>query len=109
MAFNSIQYGIFLVVVFFGFWALARPAWKGLRLWLLLAASYFFYGSWNYKYLALIVGGSFINWAAAAGMDALAPSGRRRGRGWVLFAGVATSLIVLAVFKYYNFFIANVN
>lgn len=109
MAFNSIQYGIFLVVVFFGFWALARPALNRVRLWLLLAASYFFYGNWNYKYLALIVGVTLVNYAAGVAIDALDRRGAERGRGLVLFAAVASSLAVLAVFKYYNFFIANVD
>ena len=109
MAFNSIQYAIFLALVFFGFWALARPSFKEVRLWLLLGASYFFYGSWNYQYLLLIIGVSLINWAAALGISGLDQRGKSRGRGWLLSGAVFSSLFILAVFKYYNFFTDNIN
>lgn len=51
MLFNSWQYAIFLPIVFGLYWLLpGKHRWK-----LILGASYYFYGCWNMKYLALIV------------------------------------------------------
>lgn len=51
MLFNSIQYAIFLPIVFILYWALPHKY----RCSLLLVASYYFYMSWNVKYVALIL------------------------------------------------------
>src|SRR6185436_8299306 len=51
MSFVSWQYAIFLLVVFAAYWRL--PA-RG-RLWLLVFASYFFYGAWDARFLGLLL------------------------------------------------------
>lgn len=60
MLFNTIQYAFFLIIVVAAFYALRKS--RGARLWLLLAASYFFYASWNIFFLPLILGLSQFNY-----------------------------------------------
>lgn len=50
MLFNSLSFSIFLPIVFALYWGLSHK----FRLPLLLAASYYFYMSWNAKYVVLI-------------------------------------------------------
>ena len=106
MSFNSIQFGIFLLVVFFLYWSLAGPARRELRLNMLLVASYIFYGGWNVRYLTLIVGISLINFFAGLAMK----KSRREGiRKLTVAAALIASLGILGLFKYYNFFTSNLN
>ena len=65
MEFNSIEYICFLAVVFVVF----QLAGQKIRLPLLLAASYFFYGCWNVKYTFLIVGITLASYLSALGID----------------------------------------
>ena len=51
MLFNSVQFAVFLPVVFMLYWALPQ---KG-QVWLLLIASYYFYMSWKADYVILIL------------------------------------------------------
>ena len=99
MAFNSIHFLIFLPLVLAAYWTLRRNA--GLRLLLLLIASYYFYMSWNWMYAGLILGSTVLDFVAAGAMHrATSPRGRR---GW-LAVSLAGNLGVLFVFKYFNFF-----
>jgi hypothetical protein len=52
MLFTTGNYFVFLAAVFFVYWLLA--AWRLPRIWLLLAASYYFYALWNPKFFALL-------------------------------------------------------
>ncbi|RJP65109.1 MAG: MBOAT family protein [Candidatus Abyssobacteria bacterium SURF_17] len=99
MLFNSFSYAVFLLFAFILFWTFARHL--RIALLILLACSYFFYGSWNAKYLGLILFVTALNFLV--GM-LLAREERRILRKWYLALGVVGSLGVLAVFKYYNFF-----
>jgi len=101
--FNSFNFLVFYVVVFSVSWALRRHG--AFRILFLLAASLFFYMSWNWKYLGLILFTTFLNFFTGIGIDGA--ESRRMKKVW-LTAGVAGSLAVLAVFKYYNFFVHNV-
>ncbi len=67
----------------------------------MLAASYVFYGWWDWRFLILI----FIT-SASSYASGLLLEGTRRRR-WVLTANVVLNLGILAVFKYYGFFIEN--
>ncbi|MBR0081078.1 MAG: hypothetical protein IJP69_11975 [Synergistaceae bacterium] len=61
MLFNSWQYGIFLPVVFGIYWLLPHR----LRWILLFVASYYFYMSWNAKYVVLILFTTIVSYIAA--------------------------------------------
>ncbi|MEZ5964720.1 MAG: MBOAT family protein [Planctomycetota bacterium] len=101
MIFHSPAYAVFLVVVFTAYWALVRS--RGARFTLLLAASYFFYGSWNAKYLLLIAASTALDYYLARAIAAVPPERRRRRKQLVALSVVA-NLSLLGAFKYYNFF-----
>src|SRR5688572_26788662 len=104
MDFTSAGYGLFLLLVFAGYWLL-RPHRAARFVWL-LAASYFFYGSWNAKYLLLIAASTVLDWAlglAIAAVPAGTPHGARRRKQLVALS-VTVNLLFLGVFKYFNFF-----
>ena len=103
MLFNSTEYGVFLVVVFVLFWALAR--YKTMRLVLLLVASYLFYASWNLTYLGLIVFSTAVDYFIGL---AMASTEAERKRKALLVLSLGINLGMLAVFKYYNFFIDSI-
>jgi D-alanyl-lipoteichoic acid acyltransferase DltB (MBOAT superfamily) len=104
MLFNTLQYGVFLVVVFVLFWALAR--YNLLRTVLLLAASYFFYACWNWKYLFLIWGSCTVDYVLARLMSEQERPGVRKA---LVAASVCMNLAVLCTFKYFNFFADSVS
>lgn len=104
MLFPTIEFGIFLCVVFGAYWALrAFPVPRKL---LLLAASYVFYGAWDWRFTFLMFGISFVNWAASLRIAALADGKKRKA--W-LVAALFLNLGVLAFFKYGIFAATNLN
>jgi alginate O-acetyltransferase complex protein AlgI len=103
MIFSSPRFLIFLCVTLA---ALALPFRHELKKRLLLVASCVFYAAWDYRYLALLFAVSVIDYGCAARIAATdAP---RRRRGWVV-ASVASNLAILGYFKYYNFFVDNLD
>ena len=98
MLFNSLSYGIFLPIVFAIYWAIPNKY----RWILLLVSSYYFYMSWNPKYIILIFGTTLISYMAGLLME---KSGSRSYRKAVLVTALIICLGVLAVFKYLNFFL----
>ncbi len=96
MLFNSLQYAVFLPIVFILYWCIPD---KYRRI-LLLIASYYFYMSWNTKYVVLIVTTTLISYLCAILIERTErPSVRRLS----VFAALTVSLGILYVFKYYNF------
>lgn len=105
MLFNSYEFiFLYLPIVLGGFFLLARVSTAIAATWLAVA-SLFFYGWWNPKFVALLLGSIVCNYLAGY---LLANSTGRRQRA-VLIAAVAGNLALLAVFKYANFFISTVN
>jgi len=104
MLFNSLPYIlVFLPLTLAGWFALARLNPRGGRLWL-AAASLLFYGWWDWRYLALLLGSIAFNYGASR-LIAGAASARRRHR--LLAASVAIDLALLGWFKYADFFQAS--
>ena len=101
MLFNSLAFAVFLPVVCLLHWALPNKY----RWALLLAASYYFYMSWNAAYIALILLTTAVSYGAALWIERL-PA--RRGRRAVLIGALAVCLGVLFFFKYFNFFAGSV-
>ncbi len=64
MLFNSIDFAIFLPIVFLLYWFVFE---NNLRLQnvLLLVASYVFYGWWNWKFLGLIAFSTIVDYSVA--------------------------------------------
>lgn len=67
----------------------------------LLAASYIFYGWWDARFCTLLMGITLIAFSSAARKDETRPGASRAA----LIIGVGTPLLVLGVFKYYDFFV----
>ena len=101
MLFPTFTFAAFFAVVVPLSWALrGRPvAWKLL----ILVASYVFYGYWDWRFLGLLAAMTLVNEVAAIGTHR-AVSDRRRRR--IMALAVGFDLGVLAVFKYYGFFVS---
>lgn len=97
MLFNSVDFFLFLGVVFL----LYRAASHRLQNFLLLAASYFFYGYWDYRFLSLILISTVVDYACGLGIAASQTPSRRR---LLVSASVCTNLAILVLFKYFGFF-----
>jgi D-alanyl-lipoteichoic acid acyltransferase DltB (MBOAT superfamily) len=102
MLFNSIDFAIFLPIVFLIYWGLVKNV-KVQNLFLLIA-SYFFYGWWNWRYLSLVLFCSIVNYAAGLLMM---KTDEKKQRRIILTVCCLVSFGVLAVFKYYDFFVTS--
>ncbi|MCB0836090.1 MAG: MBOAT family protein [Bacteroidetes bacterium] len=100
MLFNSVEFAIFLPVVFFLYWFVFN---RNLRVqnFLLLVVSYVFYGWWDWRFLGLIVVSSFVDYYAGL---ALGKATDEKKRKLLLGVSLATNLGILGFFKYFNFF-----
>ena len=101
MLFNSFTFGIFLSLVFLIYWGGLRRSIRGQNL-LLLAASYLFYGWWDWRFLSLIAISSAVDYAVGQGFARVQDKSSRR---WLLGVSLFVNLGMLAVFKYFNFFV----
>ena len=101
MLFNSIEYVIFLPIVFLIYWFVVN---RNLRLQnlFLLAISYLFYGWWDWRFLSLIVFSSIVDFFVA---QKIAESIDNRNRKLLLTTSLTVNLGLLGFFKYYNFFV----
>jgi len=116
--FNSLEFLVFLPLVFAAYWIL--NLWTGTRAGLraqnllVLAASYVFYGWWDWRFLSLIAFSTAVDYAvglqiAKANAAELAPDAPEdacspKAKRW-LFVSLAVNLGLLGYFKYANFFI----
>lgn len=101
MLFNSVDFALFLPLVFLTYWLLAN---RSLRLqnFFILIASYLFYGWWDWRFLSLIIFSSVVDFAVGRQLGKTeAPSNRKK---W-LYLSLATNLSLLGFFKYFNFFV----
>lgn len=102
MLFNTIDFVIFLPIVIFLYFLIPYKY----RWILLLAASYYFYMSWNVKYIFLIIISTIIDYVSALLMERLP---NRRSRIPLLILSLTTNLGLLFFFKYFNFLSENLN
>jgi len=102
--FNSLEYILFLLVIFLLYWSTVRFA--RVARGLLLSASLIFYASWKPEYLILIIASSLVDYAVGGRLfKAKEPQRRKR----LLWISVGYNLSVLATFKYFNFFMENLD
>jgi D-alanyl-lipoteichoic acid acyltransferase DltB (MBOAT superfamily) len=103
MLFNSIEFAFFLPLVFIGYWFIFRkPIWA--QNLFLLAASYFFYGWWDWRFLSLIAFSSLVDfWVGLR----LARVRRKESRKLLLATSILVNIGFLGFFKYFNFFADN--
>ncbi len=101
MLFNSLEFAIFLIVVFTLYWFVFDRN-VALQNLFLLIAGYFFYAWWDWRFLSLLISLSLANYIIGLGIEV--NEIKRRRRIW-LIAGLIINIGVLGVFKYFNFFI----
>ena len=103
MLFNSIQFLIFLPIVFLLYWFVFN---RSLRLQnaYILVASYIFYGWWDWRFLLLIAFTSFCSWGSGIMIFRLQD---RQKKKIVLYSNIIVNLGILAMFKYYDFFVTS--
>src|SRR4051812_20496458 len=99
MLFNSLEFAVFLPIVFCLYWFVCSKSIKSQNL-LILAASYLFYGWWSYKFLGLLLLSTLIDYSFGFWVA----SDHARKRKIFLILSIINNLAVLAIFKYYNFF-----
>ncbi len=113
MLFNSIEFALFLPIVFLIYWAIGYAHINDqLKLRLqnafVVIASYVFYGWWNWRFLLLIAFTSFCSWGSGLLINPSRPphEGRRMftPKFWMI-ANIILNLGILAIFKYYDFFV----
>lgn len=97
MLFNSFFFWMFFLTVWALYWRLSHRGQNRL----LLVASYYFYGCWDWRFLGLILLTTTWDYAFAYAMAATRSVGRRRA---LLASSVTLNLTVLGFFKYYGFF-----
>ena len=103
MIFTEPRFLLFFLLVLTAYWSLRTNSQRKL---LLLAASLYFYGSWDWRFLGLIVGCATVDFVASLKIDAARARGQK-GKGW-LFASLAYDLGTLGFFKYFDFFAASI-
>lgn len=97
MWFDTPAYALFLILVVVAYWRLPR---RGQNVFL-LAASYFFYGWWDYRFLLLMVGSTTVDFFVARAIQKSEVQSKRRT---LLVASLMVNFGILGVFKYFNFF-----
>src|ERR1039458_2106077 len=100
MLFNTIHFFLFLAVVLVLFYVSPRA----IRRYILLIASYYFYGTWNYHFIPLLLTLTAIDFTAGIWLERTKTPGRKKA---VLIASLSANLAFLGFFKYYNFLAAN--
>ncbi len=103
MLFNTAAYACFFVAFFVLYRLL--PLTRTQKLWLILAASLLFYAGWDYRYVPLLVGTGYLDFTIARFIDR--PSASEARRRALVTLSVAMNLTVLGIFKYADFFLAN--
>ena len=105
MLFNSFQFLVFLPVVFVLYWFIfSERRWQNL---LVVAASYLFYGWWDWRFLGLIVLTSLCSYASGLLIEHF--EGKRSQQRLVSAANIVVNLLILGYFKYFNFFAENLD
>ncbi|HON51864.1 MAG TPA: MBOAT family protein, partial [Bacteroidales bacterium] len=100
MLFNSSVFAIFLCIVFCLYWFVFKQI-KQQNI-LLLLASLFFYGWWDWRFLSLICFSSVLDFAIGLALQNTQIQSKRK---WLLITSIVVNIGLLFTFKYYNFFV----
>ena len=104
MLFNSLTFIVFLPIVFLLYWSISKHRkWQNL---LVVIASYIFYGWWDWRFLFLIAFTSICSYASGILLEKL--EGERKSQQLVSGINITINLLILGIFKYYNFFTDNI-
>ena len=103
MLFNSIDFAIFLPIVFILYWSVSKNDLKYQNL-IIVAASYLFYGWWDWRFLSLILFSTLIDYFIGTRLHNEQDNGKRKILLWI---SILMNLGFLGFFKYFNFFLDN--
>jgi D-alanyl-lipoteichoic acid acyltransferase DltB (MBOAT superfamily) len=103
MLFNSIDFAIFLPIVFILYWFVFNKNLKYQNI-LIVVASYVFYGWWDWRFLSLILFSTLVDYSVGL---ALSKQSDKKKRRFLLWISIFVNLGFLGIFKYYNFFLDN--
>lgn len=103
MLFNSLNFAIFLPIVFILYWFATK---RNLRLQnlLLLVSSYLFYAFWDWRFMFLLIFSTILDYIT--GIKIYESTNKRKKLFW-LWLSISVNLGFLGIFKYYNFFAAS--
>ena len=102
MVFNSFSFLVFFVIVYLLY--LAFQGHLKLQNKLIFISSSFFYGWWDWRFLPLMYFTIFIDFYIGR---SLSRTDREGDRKRLLFLCICSNMIILGIFKYYNFFISS--
>src|SRR5688572_23260950 len=100
MLFNSLSFALFLPIVFMLYWFLAKKSLKAQNI-LLLFASYYFYGCWDWRFLFHLTFSILLDYFNRLHIHQSESNTHRKI--W-LWTSIIISLGFLGLFNYYNFF-----
>ena len=103
MLFNSIDFAVFLPIIFFLYWFITNKNLKLQNL-LIVISSYIFYGWWDWRFLSLILFSTIIDYSIGI---SLSQQKNQNIRKLLLWTSILLNLGFLGFFKYYNFFLDN--
>ena len=103
MLFNSLDFAIFLPIVFILYWFVANKNLK-LQNFLIVVSSYLFYGWWDWRFLSLIIFSTIIDYSIGVRLSKEENQLKRKTLLWI---SIGVNLGFLGFFKYYNFFLDN--
>ena len=98
MLFDSTAYILFLILAVLIYWRLPFRQ----QNYFLLAASYVFYGWWDWRFLILMAGSTFVDYVIAR---KIAAASDQRTRQLLLIFSIVLNFSFLGLFKYFNFFV----
>lgn len=103
MLFTSAEFLVFLPVVFGLYWMLSRRLqWQNA---LIVAASYLFYGWWDWRFLVLIAFTSLCSYVFGLLISKSLSEDKNRKARWYNVLNIVINIAILALFKYHNFFV----
>lgn len=103
MLFNSLDFAVFLPTVFVLYWFVTKHNLKFQNA-LIVAASYVFYGCWDWRFLSLIIFSTFLDFSIGRRLKNEEDHKKRKA---LLWTSIIVNLGFLGVFKYFNFFLDN--
>src|SRR5690606_22866017 len=103
MLFNSLDFAIFLPIVFGLYWFVVNKNLRAQNV-LVVAASYLFYGWWDWRFLSLIAASTLVDYFVGKALGDMDDSRKRK---LLLWASLLFNLGLLGFFKYFNFFADN--
>lgn len=101
MYFHSIDFAVFLPIVFIAYWFIFSSNLRNQNI-VIVVASYVFYGWWDYRFLSLLFFSSIVDYIIG---NYLRTEDRQKRRKFLLVCSLTINLGLLGFFKYYNFFL----